>query len=161
MLVLTGVLLVAGRVAAHEFPSPHSWDTGVTPLTSNGTTPLGTYLSSAASDYTNNTDLEVDYCTEPCTENITNKMVNWGDNRVSARAYWTGNPAYEGEIRWNSHYAGGWSARTKHLLTRHELGHVFGLDHVNASTPASVMGEAREHMQVLHTHDKDDINVKY
>ena len=141
--------------------SPHSWDTGVTPLTSNGTTVLGTFLSSAASDCTSNTDLDVDYCNEPCTENIRNIMVNRGANGLSAQAYWSGNPAYAGRVEWNSHYAGGWSSRTKHLLARHELGHIFGLDHINASSPASVMGEARQHMHTLHTHDKDDMNVKY
>ena len=82
--------------------------------------------------------------------------------RLRAReAYWSGNPAYAGRVEWNSHYAGGWSSRTKHLLARHELGHIFGLDHINASSPASVMGEARQHMHTLHTHDKDDMNVKY
>ena len=161
VLVLMGALLLVGRAAAHEFADPHSWDTNVTPKTSNGTTALATFLSSAANDYTTNTDLEVDYCNEPCTENIRNIMVNRGHDRYSAIAFWTGNPAYEGRIEWNSYYSGGWGSRTKHLLARHELGHIFGLEHVPETGPASVMGEPRDHLQVLHTHDKDDINVKY
>ena len=173
---------VAGRCEIQGRPTPHATICGCstsgrgrgprvsqpaqlgqqsTPLTSNGTTTLGTFLSNAASDYTSNTDLDVDYCNEPCTENISNIMVNRGANGYDAQAFWTGNPAYEGRVEWNSHYAGGWNSRTKHLLARHELGHIFGLDHVNASSPASVMGEPREHMHTLHTHDKDDINVKY
>ena len=87
-------MLLAGRLAAHEFPSPHRWSSSVTPKTSNGTTALGSFLSSAASDYTNNTDLEVDYCNEPCTENISNIMVSRGANGYYAQAFWTGNPAY-------------------------------------------------------------------
>ena len=161
VLVLIGALFLVGRAAAHEFASPHNWDTSVTPKTSNGTTALATFLSSAANGYTTNTDLEVDYCNEPCTENISNIMVNRGNDGYSAIAYRAGNPAYEGEIQWNSYYAGGWSNRTNHLLTRHELGHSFGLDHVPGSSPASVMGVAREYINTLHTHDKDDMNVKY
>ena len=161
VFILAGAFLLAAKAAAHEFPNPQSWDTSVTPKTSNGTAALATFLSSAASDYTNNTDLDVDYCNEPCTENISNIMINNGDDGYAAWAFWTGNPAYEGRIEWNSYYAGGWSSRTKHLLARHELGHIFGLDHVPETGPASVMGRARDHMHVLHTHDKDDINVKY
>ena len=161
MLVLAGALFLVDRAAAHEFASPHSWDTSVTAETSNGTTAFATFLSSAANDYTTNTDLDVDYCNEPCTENISNIMVNNGNDGYSAWAFWTGDPAYEGRIEWNSYYAGGWNNRTKHLLARHELGHIFGLAHVPETGPASVMGEAREHMQTLHTHDKDDMNVKY
>ncbi len=161
MFILAGAFLLPAKAAAHEFASPHSWDTSVTAKTSNGATAFATYLSSAANDYTSNTDLDVDYCNEPCTENISNIMVNRGSNGLSAQAFWTGNPAYEGRVEWNSHYASGWSSRTKHLLARHELGHIFGLDHVPGNSPASVMGQAREHKHTLHTHDKDDINVKY
>ena len=57
VFILVGAFLLVAKAAAHEFASPHSWDTSVTAKTSNGTTPFATFLSSAANDYTTNTDL--------------------------------------------------------------------------------------------------------
>ena len=52
-----------------------------------------------------------------------------------------------------------------HRVARHVMGHIFGLGHPPCpSDPggvASVMGCARDGKYDLHTHDRDDMNVKY
>ena len=157
-----GFLLVA-KVAAHDWPGGHVWDTSITAKTSNGNTGYATQIQSAANDYTTNTDLPVSYCTEPCTENIRHVEDNYGPTNWDAYAYWYGNPVYKGKVKWNSYYSK--TNIVVHRLARHEMGHVFGLGHPPCHPDPGgvwpVMGCPKSGKYNLHTHDRDDINVKY
>ena len=70
---------------------------------------------------------------------------------------------YKGKVRWNSYYSK--TNITVDRLARHEMGHIFGLDHPpcpgESGGVASVMGCPNDGKYDLHTHDRDDINVKY
>ena len=122
VFILAGVFLLVGKVAAHDWSPPHVWDTSITTETSNGNTSYATHIQSAASDYTNNTDLAVDYCTEPCTENIRQVEDNYGPVNWDAYAYWYGDPVYKGKVKWNSYYSK--TNISVHRLARHEMGHI-------------------------------------
>ena len=164
LLILAGAFLLAGKAAAHDWPGGHAWDTSITTETSNGNTSYATQIQSAASDYTNNTDLPVSYCTEPCIENIRQVEEDYGPTNWDAYAYWYGNPEYRGKVKWNSYYNPKANI-VVHRLARHEMGHIFGLDHPpcpgDPGGVASIMGCPRDGEHDLHTHDRDDMNVKY
>ena len=102
VFILAGTFILVAKAAAHDWPGGHVWDTNIDAKTSNGNTGYATQIESAADDYTDNTDLPVGYCTEPCTENIRHVEYNHGDTGWDAYAYWYGNPVYKGKIKWNS-----------------------------------------------------------
>ena len=70
VFILAGAFLLSGKALAHDWPGSHVWDTSIAAKTSNGNTGYATQIESAADDYTDNTNLPVSYCTEPCTEKI-------------------------------------------------------------------------------------------
>ena len=139
------------------------WDTSIAAKTSNGNTGYATQIESAADDYTDNTNLPVSYCTEPCTEKIRHVEYNHGDTGWDAYALWWGNPVYKGKVKWNSYYSK--TNITIHRLARHEMGHIFGLGHPpcpgDPGGVDSVMGCPRAGKYELHAHDINDINDKY
>ena len=159
-LILVGLSLFWNTAIAHEYSPNRRWDTSNVPRVTDGNTGFGTYIRSAADDYTRNTDLAVRYCASPCTHNIYNYKANFGYTKWAAQIHRYGNPVRKARIEWNEYHAP-FTVKEKHRLARHEMGHAFGLDHVPKSGPAAIMGDPKEWSHVLHMHDKDDINVIY
>ena len=164
-LIIAGAILLWGKAAAHDYNPPKQWDTSITPTTTSVDTRYSSEILSAASDYTLNTDLRVDYCFSPCG-NILHYENDHGMSGWGARAYSQGTPTNFGIIQWNA-YGGEKDSLTANRLARHELEHVFGLDHVPCgggpyeTSPASIMGCPDSGVSDLHDHDISDINGKY
>lgn len=164
VLVIVGVILVWGDVSAHDYSPPKKWDTSITPNTTSVDTRYAWAILSAANDYTFNTDLTVNYCISRCG-NIRHYEKDHGRRPWAARALTVGNPIRHGTIDWNAFY-GPFDNDSANLIARHELGHVFGFDHVPCSGTRyawSVMMDACTGglPSVLTNHDKADVNNKY
>lgn len=159
------------------------WDDGnITPLVTSVNNPYGSANYNAANDYDSNTDIAVDWCNSPCQFNIRFIGDNWGETGWAAMA----NPMHDGvrciinsvwssrrcnktdlqvnsaTVNWNSHYYG-YTVSYTNFAARHELGHVFGLTHIECGTEDSVMVKANcgNRADTLQPHDIDDINEEY
>ena len=119
----------------------------------NNSTNYGSYATSAASDYTNNTDLSVSSGFAPAELYI--QQGNYGNTPWSAGArphhsstrncayYWSGNitglcnkttyKARYGDIFFND-YHGVYPTSARHKVLRHEIGHFFGLSYPACGT---------------------------
>lgn len=160
------------------------WDTSSRPVVSNYTTPYGAAIASAVNDYHLNTDLSTNTCNSPCLESVRHTQVlvgnvDWAADadsysnglkcQVSITCNETTNKVNYGIVVWNSSH-GPYTDGFANYLARHEMGHIFGLAHVNCVTPEyqsagfySVMGVYCPYAvrSVLQTHDIQDINAKY
>ena len=160
------------------------WNTTNNPMVSNMNTPYSGQIEAGADDYDDNTELSVDYCFQPCSESILHihQYVGHADWAAAADSYSNGlqcnvditcnettNKVTSGVVVWNSKYS--FSDSYANYLSRHEMGHVFGLAHASCHTGGdygegayySVMAiscpyDARDELQ---DHDIDDIDDKY
>lgn len=132
-----------------------------TTAVSNTATGFSSYVSSAAADYNNNTDLTVSFVTNATAViNFTQGnygATNWEANSVSRNQYQedcstfqtgslTGNcnttdrKARYATIYINSYYS--IPTTVRHWLTRHELGHALGMGHLDCNADA-IMRQTR------------------
>ena len=166
VFILAGAFLLAGKAGAHNYYPDIVWDDdNVTPKTANVDTSYAAPIRGAAHDYNTNTDLTVEHCDWPCSANIEHRSVRGRTKEWSARARRNANPVTEGTVEWNSRVRN--SAFTAHRLARHEMGHIFGLDHVECGGGPrepdikSIMGCPEDGKKILHAHDISDMNKKY
>lgn len=150
-------------------------------LLENRTSSYSSAIGSAAIDYHNNTDLNVDSCGYGCGGNVVYLQANYGATGWYALAYpfsggvgcvdWYGNPS--GYCNTTNHKVdfayvysndayGVFSDSQARYTMRHELGHVIGLAHTSCSVD-SVMKELAclSVPTYLTGHDISDINAWY
>lgn len=166
---------------------PIGWkrDTSIQPKVANISTPYGSQITSAVNDFDSNTDLQVNECTWLCPAKIYSVMYDWGDDDSAAAAdsYHDGELCVPGtsncnetDKKVNSAYIN-WNSRIPTMppgyanyVARHEMGHIFGLRHVDCVTAEpnpeafySVMNVRCSYSvyEVLQSHDTLDINGKY
>ena len=168
-------------VEAH--PIGWKWDTSSAPIVTNYNTSYGSEISSANADFNSNTDLTVYSCNTPCAESVKHeqKFVGNVDWAAVAKAYRNGYECGDcnetskkvtyGKVIWNS--AGGpYTPSYANYLARHEMGHVFGLDHAPCQTGGDYGGNngylnvmavkcPYDAPDTLQDHDISDINAKY
>ena len=108
VLPALGILLWAGTAEAHNYVPNKQWNyPSVTPNTTNADTSYATQISSAASDYRNNTDLYVSHCSGTCSgSNIRHYEADYGITSWAARALYSGNVISYATIQWNGHTGG-------------------------------------------------------
>lgn len=128
VLALAGAFLLTGKAVAHNYYPDIVWKDGLTPVNANVDTSHTAPIRGGAHDYKTNTDLKVNYCSWPCSANIEHRSVRGRTKEWAARARRNANPVTQATIEWNSRVNN--SAFTAHRLARHEMGHAFGLDHV-------------------------------
>ena len=143
----------------------------------NNTSSYGVQISSATSDYNNNTDLSAQTSTSSCT--ICHAQGNWGMSGWVARALpysyrticvnaatgvptgycnTTNHKVSLGHVQWNDYYG----TSRPHFIARHEMGHLFGLAHTNCSYSSVMQGVVcNPYPAALTGHDRADINAMY
>ena len=160
------------------------WDTSSAIIVSNYSTRYGTQITGAVNDYNSNTDLAVNSCNTPCNESIRHiqKRVGNVDWAAGADSYSNGsqcnvditcnetsNKVTYGRVVWNS-ASGTYSNSYAKAIARHEMGHIFGLAHVNCVTAEIDVAAFYSVMNILcsypapgflRRHDIRDINGKY
>ncbi len=162
------------------------WDTSSSPLVTNYDTPHTTEIKSARADYNSNTDLTVNWCHHPCSENILHIYqyvgnVDWAGGadsysngqqcQVDITCNETTKKVTSGVVVWNSAH-GPYTDSYANYLARHEMGHIFGLKHApcmsggdygggNGYLSVMTVSCTYDAPDTLQPHDKSDINSKY
>ena len=180
VVVTLAIMLPVGLAFAHDFSLPFKWDTDVT-ITVESRIPQSAHVHSAADDYDDNTDLTVKRCS-PDSEcgNVIHYDGYYGPSEPVA---WASPYSYSVKCTNDEHELTGYCNETNHkvdfayiyynthytyddllvaVLARHEMGHVWGLNHTPCSV-ASVMkpGTCQNQYGNLQQHDKNDVNAKY
>ena len=174
------LLLTVPKAMAHNYSPSFIWDTDDT-ITVESRIPQSTDVHSAADDYDNNTDLNVNRCTPNGNcGNVIHYDGNYGSSEPPA---WADPLSQMEPCSDDDHVLNGYCNETNHKVdfsyiyynthsyatnlvayyARHEMGHVWGLDHVACST-ASVMwinACSGSVWGVLTSHDRSDVNSKY
>ena len=182
-VVALAIALPAAAVFAHDYSPPYKWDTGVT-ITVESRMPHSADVHSAADDYDDNTDLAVNRCSP--NSNCGNVIHYDGYYGPAEPPAWADPLSQMEPCSDDDHVVNGYCNETNHkvdfsyiyyntaynyaplvsVITLHEMGHVWGLDHTSCSK-VSVMkpgpGTCQGSVQYayLTQHDIDDINAKY
>ena len=159
--------LYVGTATALDYSPVRYWDTDdVMPETTNADTRYATQIRRAAEDYTDNTDLAVDYCSSSCTDsNIRHCEADYGNTTWAARVQLSPPVITYATVQWNAHW-GQYNNFVANRLASHEMGHAFGLEHsedCGTVTPQlyAVMGCPEPNKVVLHDHNIEDIDNRY
>ena len=157
-------------------------DDNVLPIATSVNNPYPQQNRKAVEDYDTNTDLSVRWCNSPCSSfNIRFIGDGWGETgwiaktnpirdrvlclvngRLSPlRCNETNRKINSATINWNSQYYPH-PGIFAHFVARHELGHVFGLAHLNCGSGPSVMVRPCSlSPDTLQPRDIRDINSMY
>lgn len=178
---ILGLALPFSVVYAHEFPTGYrfKWNTDVD-ITVESRIAQSAQVHSAADDYDDNTDLDVDRCSPNSNcGNVIHYSANYGTSDAQAWAdmYSRSVKCTNSEHELNGHCnltnrkadfayaiyntAHSLSGDAYHYVARHEMGHIWGLAHTPCGTKSVMRYNCNSYYGYLTHHDRVDINAKY